>query len=140
MFILCLTRRRKMSVAKSIGTASAVRGCKICTAWRTPHYLLLTTHYFCPPSPAELVPSPYEQGESAVRNYIPRVATTTYYLLLTTYYLLPTTYNFPPHPFWRKIVTVSSFIFRHFSLKTLTNINIPPTRCCNNIYLRCQNK
>ena len=28
-------------------------------------------HIFCTPSPAELVPSPYKQGESAVRSIIP---------------------------------------------------------------------
>ena len=37
-----------MSVAKSIGTALAVRGAKG-TAWHTPNYSLLTTHfYWCP--------------------------------------------------------------------------------------------
>ena len=42
--------------------------------------------------------------------------------------------------FWRKIVTVPTFIFRHFSPKTLTNINTQPTHPRNNIYLRRQNK
>ena len=40
-------------------------GVQICTAWHTPNYSLLTTHYSCTPSPAKLVPSPYKQGESA---------------------------------------------------------------------------
>ena len=41
---------------------------------------------------------------------------------------------------WRKIVTVPAFIFRHFSLKTLTNINTLTTRPRDNVYLRRQNK
>ena len=40
----------------------------------------------------------------------------------------------------RKIVTVSTFIFCHFSPKTLTNINTLPTRPRDNIYLQCKNK
>jgi hypothetical protein len=40
----------------------------------------------------------------------------------------------------RKIVTVSTFIFPHFSPKTLTNINILTTRPLDNVYLRCKNK
>ena len=57
---------------------------------------------FSTPSPAKLVPSPYKQGESAIRtfnsshrvslpiNNSPRM---DYYLLPTTYYLLLTTYS-----------------------------------------------
>ena len=45
-----------------------VRGCKIYTARHATNYSLLTTQCFCTPSPAELVPSPYKQGESAVRS------------------------------------------------------------------------
>ena len=48
-----------MSVAKSIGTALVVRGCKIYTARHATNYSLLTTHCFCTPSPAELVPTPF---------------------------------------------------------------------------------
>ena len=61
---------------------------------------------FSTPSPAELVPSPYKQGESAVRTFL-HSARVTYSLLLTTYlngYFL-------------------SF-FSPFTEKTLTNFNI----------------
>ena len=50
------------------GDHKVVRGCKIYTARHATNYSLLTTHCFCTPSPAELVPSPYKQGESAIRN------------------------------------------------------------------------
>ena len=69
----------------------------------TTHYSLLTTHCFCTPSPAELVPSPYKQGESAVRAIIPHGLLTTLYSLLTkfTSSLLkssfsPTNYKYQP--------------------------------------------
>ena len=62
-----------MSVAKSIGTALAVRGCKKQSAWIIIPYGLLTTNLlvtnsFSAPPHHYVVPSPYEQGESAVRS------------------------------------------------------------------------
>ena len=65
-----------------------------------------------------VVPSPYKQGESAVRSFFSHSARVThYYLLLTTYYLLPTTYS------------NSYFLsfFSPFPKKTLTNFNIHAT-------------
>ncbi len=72
------------------GDHKVVGGCKIYTARHATYNSLLTTHCFCTPSPAELVPSPYKQGESAVRTKTPQGFLITHYLLLTTYYLLLT--------------------------------------------------
>ena len=78
---------------------------------------------FRTPSPAKLVPSPYKQGESAVRAFFTlrkgySLLPTTYYLLLTTYYLLLTTYYLNRY--------FLSF-FSPFAEKTLTNFNIQDT-------------
>ena len=71
---------------------------------------------FSTPSPAELVPSPYKQGESAVRSFF--TLRKGYSLLPTTYYLLLTTYYFNSY--------FLSF-FSPFTEKTLTNFNIHTT-------------
>ncbi len=42
-------------------------GSEIRTAWK--YYSLLTPHFFSHPLTAKAVPSPYKQGESAVRNF-----------------------------------------------------------------------
>ena len=63
----------------------------------------------CTPSPAELVPSPYKQGESAVRYFF--TLRKGYSLLLTTYYLNSNFLSF----------------FSPFPKKTLTNFNIQCT-------------
>ena len=56
----------------------------------TPLSSLLTPHLFAPPH-HYVVPSPYKQGESAVRYFF--TLCKGYSLLLTTYYLLLTTYS-----------------------------------------------
>ena len=77
-----------MSEAKSIGTALAVRGCRICAAWQD--YSLLTSNYslILAPPPRQRRYSPYKQGESAVRS-VPHPdyhsAWVTLYSLLTTH-------------------------------------------------------
>ena len=45
----------------------AVRGCEKYTAWNAPNYSLLSTHFLLHPLTSKLVPSPYKQGESAIR-------------------------------------------------------------------------
>ena len=64
---------------------------------------------FSTPSPAKLVPSPYKQGESAVRPFF--TLRKGYSLLLTTYYLNSYFLSF----------------FSPFAKKTLTNFNIHTT-------------
>ena len=69
--------------------------------------------YFLHPLTAKAVPSPYKQGESAVRTSF--TLRKGYSLLLTTYYLLLTTYY------------LNSYFLSFFSPsteKTLTNFNI----------------
>ena len=78
---------------------------------------------FLAPPHHYVVPSPYKQGESAVRaKFTPRkgysLLTPHYYLLLTTYYLLLTTYYLNSY--------FLSF-FSPFAEKTLTNFNIQST-------------
>ena len=63
---------------------------------------------FSTPSPAKQVPSPYKQGESAVRTFLHSARVTHYYLLLTTYYLNSDFLSF----------------FSPFAEKALTNFNI----------------
>ena len=81
------------------------------------------------PSPAELVPSPYKQGESAVRPFF--TLRKGYSLLLTTHYLLPTTYYLLLTTYYLNSYFLS--FFSPFTGKTLTNFNIHTT--CFGIYM-----
>ena len=69
---------------------------------------LLSPHFFRHPLTAKAVPSPYKQGESAVRTFLHSARVTTYYLLLTTSYFNSYFLSF----------------FSPFAEKTLTNFNI----------------
>ena len=69
------------------GDHEVVRGCKNAPHGITPNYSLLTTHLKSHPLTAKAVPSPYKQGESAVRSKTPHGLLTTLYSLLSTYYL-----------------------------------------------------
>ena len=64
--------------------------------------------YSSTPSPAELVPSPYKQGESAVRSKTPHGLLTTHYSLLSILYSLLTIFALPHQQSWSQLISLRS--------------------------------